>query len=198
VIYNTLRSASTTGISLRAATPTKISGRIDDQALDRHLNFKRLQRCKKEIDAPDRSLAAADQASQLKSAEALLATLCKRLDKPITDDLKRQIVKTVVERITADTVERWGVPQSTITVTYRFVQPSEAAAVILPQSYRLHSRCRPPGRTEHIGRPLRRRRAEQIRVGAQRLPTSVDSERVTAHPEVTSECPTIRPGTGRL
>jgi hypothetical protein len=40
-----------------------------------------------------------------------------------------------VERIAADTVERWGVPQSTITVTYRFAQPSEAAAVILPQSY---------------------------------------------------------------
>jgi hypothetical protein len=103
VIYTTLRSSSTTGISLRAATPIKISGRIDD--------------------APDSSLAAADQASQLKSAEELLATLCKRLDKPITDDLKRQIVETLVEHITADTVEQWGVPQSTITVTYGSPQP---------------------------------------------------------------------------
>jgi hypothetical protein len=49
VIYTTLRSASTTGISLQAATPTKISGRIDDEALDRHLNLidEELQRCKR-------------------------------------------------------------------------------------------------------------------------------------------------------
>ena len=39
MIYTTLRSAFTTGISLRAATATKISGRIDDEALDRHLNL---------------------------------------------------------------------------------------------------------------------------------------------------------------
>jgi hypothetical protein len=39
VIYTTLGSAFTTGISLRAATPAKISGRIDDEAVDRHLNL---------------------------------------------------------------------------------------------------------------------------------------------------------------
>jgi hypothetical protein len=39
VIYTTLRSAFTTCISLRAATPTRISGRIDDEALDRHLKL---------------------------------------------------------------------------------------------------------------------------------------------------------------
>jgi hypothetical protein len=102
----------------------------------------------------------------LKSVEALLATLCKSLDKPITDDLRRQIVETLVERITADTVERWGVPQSTITVTYQFAQRSEAAAVILPQAYRLNIRCRPPDELSTLGDHLRRRRAEQIRVGA--------------------------------
>jgi hypothetical protein len=83
------------------------------------------------------------------------------LDKPISDDLKRQIVETLVKRVTADTVERSGVPQSTITMTYRFAQPSEAAAVILPQSYRLNSRCRPREELNTLGDHMRRRRADK-------------------------------------
>jgi hypothetical protein len=70
------------------------------------LDRRRATALQKEIDGPDRSLAAADQESQLKSVKALLAPLCKRLDKPVSDDLKRQIVETLVESITLDTVER--------------------------------------------------------------------------------------------
>ena len=58
MIYTTPRSTSTTGISLRAAIPIKISGRIDDKALDRHLNLidEETTALQKEIDSPDRSL----------------------------------------------------------------------------------------------------------------------------------------------
>ena len=64
----------------------------------------------------------------------------------------------LVERITADTVEVWGVTQTKITVTYRFAQPEEAAAIVLPKSHHLTSRTRPPEKLETIGDHLRRRR----------------------------------------
>lgn len=71
---------------------------------------------------------------------------------------KRRIVEALVASIRADTVECWGVPQSKITVTYRFAEPSEAAPVILPQSHQFNSRTRLPEKLETIGDHLRRRR----------------------------------------
>jgi DNA-binding transcriptional regulator YiaG len=50
------------------------------------------------------------------------------------------------------------VPQSEITIFYRFSQPSEAAALVLPRSIRLSSKNRLPEKLETIGDHLLRRR----------------------------------------
>src|SRR6266436_2105857 len=88
----------------------------------------------------------------------LLTTLRKRLDKPISHELKRRIIETLVESVKADTVERWGVQQTQITVTYRFAQPNEAAAAILPLEHHLTNRTRLPEKLETVGDHIRRRR----------------------------------------
>ena len=94
----------------------------------------------------------------MNSAEALLTTLRKRLDKPISQELKRRIIETLVESVRADTVERWGVQQTQITVTYRFAQPNEAAAAVLPLEHHLTNRTRPPEKLDTVGDHIRRRR----------------------------------------
>src|SRR5437773_1617334 len=94
----------------------------------------------------------------MNSAEALLTTLRKRLDKPISQELKRRIIETLVESVRADTVERWGVQQTQITVTYRFAQPNEAAAAVLPLEHHLTNRTRLPEKLDTVGDHIRRRR----------------------------------------
>src|SRR5262249_37912767 len=101
-------------------------GGSDEATLDRphaeiHTGTKGLT---EEMEANVRALSAGDQKAQLNTAEALLKTLRKRLDQPISRELKRKIIETLVKGIQADTVERWGVKQSKITVTYRFAQPT--------------------------------------------------------------------------
>ena len=67
-------------------------------------------------------------------------------------------VASYVESIRADTIERWGVPESKITVTYRFAQPNEAAMLLLPREHAVNSHTRPPEKLETLGDHLRRRR----------------------------------------
>ena len=67
-------------------------------------------------------------------------------------------MRALVEKIQADTIERWGVPQSELTIFYRFSQPGEAAALVLPQPIRLTSSTRLPEKLETIGDHLLRRR----------------------------------------
>lgn len=59
-------------------------GRIDDATLDQHLNLIDVEAgaLQAEIEVAERAISVADQTAQLKSAEALLATLRKRLDSP--------------------------------------------------------------------------------------------------------------------
>jgi site-specific DNA recombinase len=135
-------------------------GRIDDATLDQHLNLIGVEAAalQAEIEMAERMISVADQTAQMKSAGALLATLQKRLDSPVSDALKRQIVEALVESIRSDTVECWGVAQSSITVTYRFAQPSEAAPLVLPRSHNLNNGTRLPEKLETIGDHLRRRR----------------------------------------
>jgi transcriptional regulator with XRE-family HTH domain len=135
-------------------------GRIDDATLDQHLNLIDVEAgaLQAEIEMAERVLSVADQTAQLKSAGALLSTLRERLDHTISPEFKRRIVDALVEGIRADTVECWGVAQSRITVTYRFAQPSEAAALVLPRSHSLSGRTCPPEKLETLGDHLRRRR----------------------------------------
>jgi transcriptional regulator with XRE-family HTH domain len=67
-------------------------------------------------------------------------------------------VETLVEKVEANTVERWGIEQSEITITYRFSQPDEPAALVLPRSHRLNRRQQPPEVLNSVGDHLLRRR----------------------------------------
>jgi site-specific DNA recombinase len=135
-------------------------GRIDDAELDKHLDIIDAEAAglQAEIETATRALSAGDGAAQLRSAEELLGALRKRLDGPVPHDLKRRIIEVLVERIQADTVERWGVPQTEITITYRFSQPNQPAALVLPRAHRIRSRPNPPEKLETIGDHLLRRR----------------------------------------
>jgi transcriptional regulator with XRE-family HTH domain len=135
-------------------------GRIDDATLDKQLDEINAETIAltTDIDAATRALSSRDQQAQLNSAETLLETLRKRLDKPISHELRRRIIETLVESVRANTVERWGVQQSQITVTYRFAEPNERAAAILPLSHHLTNRARLPEKLETVGDHIRRRR----------------------------------------
>lgn len=135
-------------------------GRIDDATLDQHLDMIDAEAAglPAEIEQAARVLSADERASQLQSAESLLATLRERLAGPISPELKRRIIEILVEKIQADTVERWGVQQSELTIIYRFSQPNEPATLVLPRSVRINGRNRLPEKLETIGDHLLRRR----------------------------------------
>ena len=135
-------------------------GRIDDATLDQQLDvidrdFAGLQA---EIEIRSRTLSAVDQAAQVQSAEELLKVLHKRLEGPIEPVLKRRIVETLVECIQANTVEKWGVPQSELVITYRFSKPSKPAALVVPRYLRVSARNQPPEELITVGDHLLRRR----------------------------------------
>jgi site-specific DNA recombinase len=135
-------------------------GRIDDATLDQHLDEIETETADLNIaiERETRALSAGDRTQQLTSAETLLMQLRKRLKGAISPELKRRIIEVLVESVQADTVECWGVQQTKIMVTYRFAQPEEAAAIVLPKSHHLTSRTRPPEKLDTVGDHIRRRR----------------------------------------
>jgi transcriptional regulator with XRE-family HTH domain len=135
-------------------------GRIDEAALDKELDLIDAESAgiQAAIEQTSRALDANDRESQFRSAESLLAALRKRLDAPISPEMRRKIVEALVESVQANTLERWGVQETEITVTYRFGQPSEPAPLVLPRSHRLSTRNRIPDKLETIGDHLLRRR----------------------------------------
>jgi hypothetical protein len=62
-------------------------------------------------------IAAPNPDLPLPESQALRKQFARASDKP-----KRRIVEILVERVQADTVERFGVQQSEITIIYRFSQ----------------------------------------------------------------------------
>lgn len=94
----------------------------------------------------------------INSAEALLARLRKRLDEPISWELKRRLVEVLVAGVRVDTVEEGGVRQNAITVTYRFSQPDGPMALTLAQSYSAGGVVRIPREPSTIGDHIRRTR----------------------------------------
>ena len=135
-------------------------GRIDEATLDQQLDAINTEAVglRSGIETAEHALSAEDRAAQLRSAESLLAALRTKLASPITPEMKRRIVEILVERVQADTVERWGVQHSEITIEYRFSRPEEPAALVLPRSHRISSRNRVPEKLETIGDHLLRRR----------------------------------------
>jgi site-specific DNA recombinase len=92
------------------------------------------------------------------SAQALLAKLRKRLDEPISWELKRRLIEVLIAGVRVDTVETCGVKQAEITVTYRFSQPDQPMPLVLPQSYSTGRVIRIPTEPHSIGDHIRTRR----------------------------------------
>ena len=134
--------------------------RIDEATLDQQLDQidKEAAELRADVETDTRALSVGDRTAQLQSAEALLETLRNRLDGPIAPELKRRIVEILVESVEANTVERRGVQQSEIVITYRFSQPDEPSALVLPRSHRLGNHKQPPEELKTLGDHLRRRR----------------------------------------
>jgi site-specific DNA recombinase len=135
-------------------------GRIDDATLDQQLDQVDVEAAdiQNDIEVLNREFAAGDRTAQLVSAESLLETLRKRLDGPVPPELKRRIVEILVEKVEANTVERWGVEQSEITISYRFSQPDEPAPLVLPRCHKLRNRNQVPEELNTLGDHLLRRR----------------------------------------
>ncbi len=135
-------------------------GRIDEATLDGQLDEveKEWGALQGEIKQRTRELNGDDRRVQLQSAEVLLATLRSQLDEEISPELKRRIFESLVEKIEANVVDRWGVRQSELTIVYRFHQPEEAAPLFLPRCHRIGARnelVKPPST---LGDHLRYRR----------------------------------------
>jgi transcriptional regulator with XRE-family HTH domain len=92
------------------------------------------------------------------SADSLLKKLRKRLDGPISWELKRRLIETLVAGVRVETTETFGVKQTEITVTYRFTEPDQPMPVVLPQSYSAGTVVRIPVEPQTIGDHLRRKR----------------------------------------
>jgi site-specific DNA recombinase len=136
-------------------------GRIDEQVLDQQLDLIQNETAtlQEQIDSARRALAIPDRAAQLEAAAKLLQDLRLELDEqPISPELQRRLIETLVESMEARTVERWGVPHSEIVIRYRFSQPHEPAALLWSCAHRLDSRNAGPEQVHTLGDHLRRRR----------------------------------------
>jgi transcriptional regulator with XRE-family HTH domain len=136
-------------------------GRLDDKALDQQMDEIGKEEAALELQLEElrgKVTSAESIAATVTSAEALLAKLRKRLDSPISWEIKRQLVEILVASIRVDTTESWGVKQSEITVNYRFAQPDGAMPVMMTQSYPGNSRVRIPTELRTIGDHIRRKR----------------------------------------
>ncbi len=96
--------------------------------------------------------------ANITSAETMLAKLRKRLDEPLSWEMKRRLVEVLVAGVRIDTVEECGVKQSKITVTYRFSEPDLPMPVVLTQSYGSGREIRIPTQPQTVGDHIRRKR----------------------------------------
>jgi transcriptional regulator with XRE-family HTH domain len=101
--------------------------------------------------------------------------------------LKRRLIETLVEGIRAETVECWGVPQSKITVTYRFAEPGETSALVLPRAHDLGSRTLPPEKLETLGDHMRRRRL-MLKLIQTQVAAQIGVEKTSIHNWETNVC----------
>jgi site-specific DNA recombinase len=101
-------------------------GRISEADMDRQLDEIQAEEVglKKELERLSGLARSAETASaQLKTAEQLLLDLNQKLDQPITWELKRQLVETLVEEIVVETLESNGKKEAIVHVSYRFGSP---------------------------------------------------------------------------
>ena len=140
-------------------------GRLSDSELDAQMDEIAKEKAALETQVSElrgRMRGQDSIAATVSSAQELLAVLRKRLDAPISWEVKRRIVEVLVAGIRIDTFEDCGVKQAKTTVTYRFSQPEQAMALMLSESYSGGGRVvRIPTELNTIGDHIRRRRLEQ-------------------------------------
>jgi hypothetical protein len=97
-------------------------------------------------------IAGADSiAGNISSAQALLASLRKRLDEPVSWEQKRHLIEVLVAGVRVDTVEESGVKQTRTTVNHRFSEPDQPMPLILPESYSTGRVIRIPVAPQTVG-----------------------------------------------
>lgn len=109
-------------------------GRIDADTLDRQLDQVQKEEAVLKERATSLTLqaqAAEESGKQLRSAEDLLRELNRHLDEPLTWELKRQLVETLVETIRVDTVGEGSQisKEAVVTVKYCFGTTKDTAIV---------------------------------------------------------------------
>lgn len=106
-------------------------GRIDDAALDQQLEEVDRERAQLQ-DEIQRLEGNADRTRQLEAelltSAGILEGLHRCLEGPLTEDLKRQLVETLVDGIVVETIGEGDERDSHVTVTYRFDAPDTSIA----------------------------------------------------------------------
>jgi len=136
-------------------------GRLTDADLDAQMDEigKEEAALEAQIAELGSKIAGADSiGANINSAQALLANLRKRLDEPISWELKRRLIEVLVGGVRVDTVETCGVKHSEITVTYRFSQRDQAMPLVLTQACGAGSTVRIPIVPQSVGDHIRRHR----------------------------------------
>ncbi|HEX8696885.1 MAG TPA: hypothetical protein VF746_30985 [Longimicrobium sp.] len=98
-------------------------GRIGSESLDRQLDAIHDEETalKREVhDLRSRLRAAEESNDQVNSADALLRTLNERLDETLDWETRRELIQTLVERITIQTVDADGRRAVNVVARYRF------------------------------------------------------------------------------
>jgi site-specific DNA recombinase len=136
-------------------------GRLTDADLDSQMEEVRREEAALEAQLAELRgrIAGADSIGQnITSAEALLAKLRKRLDEPVSWEMKRKLVEVLVAGVCVGTFEEGGVRQSKITVNYKFSEPDSPMPILLTQSYGSGRVIRIPSQPQTIGDHIRLRR----------------------------------------
>ena len=136
-------------------------GRLSDAELD--VQMDEISREESALEAQIAELrskvAGADSiGATISSAQALLQKLRKRLDEPISWELKRRLIEVLVAGIQVETFEEYGVKQTRTTVTYRFSELDHPMPLVLPQACSPARVIRIPTQPQTIGDHIRRRR----------------------------------------
>ena len=133
-------------------------GRLTDAELDGQMDEIGKEETALEVQAAElrgRLGHAGSIATTVRSAETLLAELRKRLDEPVSWELKRNLIEVLVSGIRVETIDGDEGKQSKTTVLYRFSSPGGGMPLVLPQAYGARSTPKEP---MTVGDHIRKRR----------------------------------------
>jgi transcriptional regulator with XRE-family HTH domain len=138
-------------------------GRLTDTELDEQMEDIGREEAAVGIQVDElrnRVAGAQTVSTSVRTEEALLENLRRRLEEPVAWEQKRRLIEVLVAGIRIDTLESLGAKQSKTTVTYRFSEPNHPLPAVLPLSYPATPPFRFPTELNTIGDHIRRRRLE--------------------------------------